>query len=1215
MFTPQRKSSPALAFSPRSDSRRPVIGNAFAGASNPKFGGGKGKAVAFVDAPPLPPPPVGLISDGGAVAEAEAEDMEDWKRFREAGLLNEAEMERKDREALLEKASMLEKKLFDYQYNMGLLLIEKKEWTSRYEEMRQALLEAEEIVKREQSAHLIALSEIEKREGNLREALVCEKQCVADLERALRSLQEEHLQIKQVSEKKLADAKSLVDRIEEKSSGVEEKVHSAEAKLADVNRKNSEMDMKLQELETREIVLQRERLSLNTEREAHKAALYKQKEDLNEWEKKLEKQENRLCDLCKTLNQREEKMNESDRSLKQRERNIEEAQKRIDLSLEKLKEREDDVDNRLSDLISEEKKVDSLRSTLEMKEKELLQMEEKLVARERMDSQELLDEHRASLEAKTKEFELELEEKQKHLDEELKSKVEAVKHQEVEILHREEKLGKLEQAFQRKSERVKEKEKDIDARLKNIKEREKSMKSEQKKTDLERKQLLADNESLQILKDECEKIRAEIAQQEMQIGEKNESLKITNEERLVHVRLQAELKRELEKCRIQQEFLSKEGEDLKLERDKFEKEWEMLEEKRAQISKSLEEIVEERENLKKLQLAEEKRLKREECAKQDYVQHELETIRMEKESLEARMRNEKLRLSERAKIEHDRMLEEFVSQKNEFSTGMINRREEMERCLKERESAFEELKEREFANINQLKEVVQREQEEMQSEKRALEKEKQEIAKDKDRLEEHRTGMQKDINELEMLSKKLCVQREHAVSERNRFLALVDKHKSCDNCRDITREFVLSDLLPPNIGNSKVLLTNQPDKSLKNNKSGPDITVRKSAGELDHSTSQGRMSWLQKCTSKIFSISPTKKIEQFPVSALDGELHSSQPHVNAEEKSEYMSLLVTKETSCTNATGDKPRLPLGTAGDSHDTQLLQSESIRKDENSAYSMSVDDHSYIDSKGQSTPDDSEPSERKSNLNKPGRRQKAGPLRTKSVKAVVEDAKKFLGNESPGPDHRASGQAVEKAAGNTAKKRQRVPAGIEQDNGESEGRSDSVATGGRRQKQQKVASVAHTPGQSRYNLRRAKIAGSSSMAQASSDLKKKAEKKADATSDMDPGPNPEATSALSFGFGDEPGKSTDLVQVTMQKTHEFSQERVELKSTDVDDPIDATKSVEITVLSEEVNDAPEDGVEDENGSTMHEDDEDEYDDDDGPEHPGQVSIGKKIWNFFTT
>ena len=90
-------------------------------------------------------------------------------------------------------------------------------------------------------------------------------------------------------------------------------------------------------------------------REAHQATFYQQREELNEWEKRLNKGEERLTELRRILNHREEKANENDRLLKQRERSFEQLQNKIDLSTLKLKEMEDDASKRFEDLISKEK--------------------------------------------------------------------------------------------------------------------------------------------------------------------------------------------------------------------------------------------------------------------------------------------------------------------------------------------------------------------------------------------------------------------------------------------------------------------------------------------------------------------------------------------------------------------------------------------------------------------------------------------------------------------------------------------------------------------------------------------------------------------------------------------------------------------------------------------------------------------------------------------
>lgn len=75
--------------------------------------------------------------------------------------------------------------------------------------------------------------------------------------------------------------------------------------------------------------------------------------------------------------------------------------------------KEDDINKRLANLITKEKEYDAARKSLEMKEEELRQLEEKLNAREKVEVEKLLDEHKASLDAKQREFDLEIEQRGK----------------------------------------------------------------------------------------------------------------------------------------------------------------------------------------------------------------------------------------------------------------------------------------------------------------------------------------------------------------------------------------------------------------------------------------------------------------------------------------------------------------------------------------------------------------------------------------------------------------------------------------------------------------------------------------------------------------------------------------------------------------------------------------------------------------------------------
>ncbi|XP_075653319.1 protein CROWDED NUCLEI 4-like [Castanea sativa] len=196
------------------------------------------------------------ITPGSRVLKTPLTDEAIWKRLKEAGF-DEESIKRRDKAALIAYIAKLEAEIFDHQHHMGLLLLERKELTSKYEQIK-ASEETNEIMhKRDQALHLSALSEAKKREERLKKAIGVKDECIASLEKALREMRAESAEIKVSAESKLADGRIMVEDAQKKFTEAEAKLHSAESLQAEATRYHRAAERKLQEVEAREDELRR----------------------------------------------------------------------------------------------------------------------------------------------------------------------------------------------------------------------------------------------------------------------------------------------------------------------------------------------------------------------------------------------------------------------------------------------------------------------------------------------------------------------------------------------------------------------------------------------------------------------------------------------------------------------------------------------------------------------------------------------------------------------------------------------------------------------------------------------------------------------------------------------------------------------------------------------------------------------------------------------
>ncbi|KAL0450231.1 UNVERIFIED_CONTAM: protein CROWDED NUCLEI 1 [Sesamum latifolium] len=725
-----------------------------------------------------------------------------------------------------------------------------------------------------------------------------------------------------------------------------------------------------------------------------------------------------------------------------------------------------------------------------------------------------------------------LKEKQNDLEEEADDFKKRLEEKEKQLLELEEKLNTREKV---EIQKLVDEHKSI-LTEKQKEGREKSLKVEEQNLEKERKQILAEKEDLLRVKDELENLKADSEKLQLRLNEEREQLKVTEEERTELARLQSELKQEIDKYRFKSEELMKEADDLKEAKEKFEKEWEKLDDKRAEIKKEQEE-------------------------------RELEALKLAQDSFAASMEHEKSILAEKSQSEKSQLTHDFEMRKQELEAEMRRKQEEIETRLHEKEKAFEQEREMELNNINYLREVARREMEEMKLERLRIEKEKLEISQNKKHVEAQQHEMKKDIEEL----------------------------KNCDACGETIREFMLSDLHPlTELEN----LEAPPLPRIAENylKEAVEGTVERFGAESSPGlvnsgspTTGGTISWLRKCTSKIFKFSPGKKLEldyaQDPmgISALSekqvvGSAKTLPSDVSALSEKQVVGL---PETS---PSGEKePEASLQVANDSFDFQIVESDSAVREVEAGQALSVDQDPL------SVPENSQNSKLKAQR-RPGKGGRPRASRTRSVKAAV-DGSKTNGNVENSVYTNDNSQAESDLVGTPKNIRKRNHTATVSDN-QTEGHSDSIKDGDRLRRRQRVVAAEPSLGQKRYNLRQPK---KSVGTVANGSLPRVGRGKEKETNQL---AGAEANQSENVEIG---GASRMKSMNPEQQLHFLEDLGTEM-----------VMSLEVNGMAEGARDYSHEEFKSE--SHGGEDDNNDGDDDE-VDHPGEVSIGKKLWTFLTT
>ncbi|CAL9764916.1 unnamed protein product [Musa acuminata subsp. burmannicoides] len=783
-----------------------------------------------------------------------------WKRLKESGL-DEESVKRRDKATLISYITKLESEIYEYQHHMGLLILERKELVSKYEQVKASSDSAEIAYKREEAKRSSALAEARKRELNLEKLLGIQKECVANIEKALHDNLVESAERKLGYESKIAEAHAMMTAAQEKLDEAEKKLLAAESLQAEANRTRNTAIRTLDDVEAREDELRRRLATFKSQCDAKENEISIQRQALYESQKTLHQQQERFLEGQTLLNQREEYIFERTKELNRIEKELEESKANIEEESRTLKLERSNLDLEIAALRNREEVIVKRESMLDKRERELLILQEKIACREHDEIQRIMEEHQSILEKKKSELEADIEQRHLLLKNELEARKIACEIREADLCSREVSLQEKEHAIELQSSVLAKKQEDVANKLRLLEEKEHNLSSTKREAEIEVQNMQKEREIFLKMKVDLEKTKAVLEDEKKEIILAEEKFEITLGERNELLLLENKLKEEIDSLRAQKLALVAEADILKAEKEKFEIEWEMIDEKREDLQKEAERIDEERKTLAQ------------------YLKNEHDSIKLEKENLHNQFKRDVERLScEREEFicemdrqhsdwftkmqqERENFTKDIGIQRNELENSINERREEIETYLREKEESFEKDKVKELQLINSQKDMIAKQLEHVASEMQKLNTERLEIAQDREQREREWADIKRFTEALDLQCEKLQKQRELLHAEREEINQKIQQLKKLEELQIESENRALSvmqtDKCDASVGKSCQCI-NGADRHIATPNGVSTMKLLPQGTPNPSTPTSVTKSWIKKCSEAMFKHSPEK---------------------------------------------------------------------------------------------------------------------------------------------------------------------------------------------------------------------------------------------------------------------------------------------------------------------------------------------------------------------